>query len=207
MRKKIVFILVAVLLVAGTACTKQETKVEPDNLKLSMSKAEVSAAVKGWTIYTNPAYRYELRFPKDWKFVDSGEDGKQAAFYPASREKEVKENKETYYGAIVLLSRSNWQEKYNLEEFYRNQLENLFLGNYEQETILIDGQEAIWFKNVRNRNQENLDALVDVIALDLDDRIIEIEIHEKQFWDQIKPIINSIHFYPSKIISDLEIQQ
>lgn len=206
MKKSLILVCVFALLLGGTACTKKEQANDSENLNLSLNNMEVQAGVQGWSIYTNPAYRYELRFPKDWGTYDSGEDGVQAAFYPKSRENEVKANKETYYGAMVILSRSNWKENYNLEEFYREQTENLFLGNYEQEEILLGGKEATWFKDVRNRNPENPEATVDVIAFDLEDRIIEIEIHEKQFWDEVRLIMNSIKFYPSKVISDLEIK-
>lgn len=206
MKKSLILVCVFALLLGGTACTKNENGSDPANMDLSLNKMQVSEGVKGWSIYTNPAYRYELRFPKDWKFFDSGEDGKQAAFYPESREAEVKANKETYYGTIVILSRSNWQENYNLEEFYREQDENLFLGGYEQEEILLGGKAATWFKDVRNRNPETPDAMVDVLAFDLEDRIIEIEIHEKQFWDDIKVILNSMKFYPSKVNSNLEVK-
>ena len=101
------------------------------------------------------------------------------------------------------MGKSNWKENYSLEEFYRNQTENLFLGNYEQEQLTIGGQNATWFKDVRSRRQEDPEILVDVIAMDLDDRIIEMEIHEKEFWTEISTIVNSIKFYPGKVIADL----
>lgn len=169
-----------------------------------MDKSEVTKQVFDWKIYTNPAYRYELRFPKDWASFDSGEDGKQAAFYPVSRGEQAKSGNETYYGSLIILAHSNWQTKYTLEDFYRHQTENLFLGGYEQEKITLDGKEAIWFKNVRNRNIEKPDLLVDIIAVDLGDRILEMEVQEKEYWTDIKTILNSIVFYPNSSPSDMQ---
>lgn len=204
--KKIAFsLLIVSIMFLGAACTKKDAPTD-QGFNLSMTKGEVSQSVKGWSTHTNPAYRYELRYPTDWKVVDSGEDGVQAAFYPAEREAEVKKNKETYYGSVLFLAHINWKDNYTLEEFYRNQLENLFLGNYEQEAIMFDGEEGVWFKDVRNRNLEYPDRLVDVIALELDDRIIEIEIHEKEYWNDIKVMLNSLKFYPGKIMADLEVK-
>jgi hypothetical protein len=206
MKKSLILVCVFALLLGGTACTKKENSNDSETRNLSLNNMQVQEGVRGWSIYTNPAYRYELRFPKNWKTYDSGEDGKQSAFYPASREGEVKASKETYYGTIVILSKSNWKENYNLEEFYREQTENLFLGGYEQEEILLGGKAATWFKDVRNRNPEKPEAVVDIITFDLEDRIIEVEIHEKQFWDDVKVIMNSIKFYPSKVKADLQVK-
>jgi len=198
MKKLFVTFILASLVVTFSACTKK------DDGGFAMDSAKVAKTVYAWKIYTNPAYRYELRYPTNWLTYDSGEDGKQAAFYPEARGVEVQKNNETYYGAMVILAHSNWQTKYTLEDFYRQATENLFLGNYEQEKVSIGGVEGVWFKNVRNRNYENTEALVDLIALDLGDRILEIEIHEKQYWDDIRTILNSMSFYPNASPSEMK---
>lgn len=191
MKRLFVALLILASVFSFTACTK---KVDTG---LKMDSGEVAKAVYDWKLYTNPAYRYEVRFPKDWAVFDSGEDGKQAAFYPVSRGEEVQQKSETYFGSIIILAKSNWENKYTLEDYYRQQTENLFLGNYETEKIVLDGKDAVWFKNVRNRNIEKPDLLVDIIALELGDRILEIEVQEKEYWSQIKTILNSIKFYPN----------
>jgi len=186
--------IVLLIIVCGFSFSGCAKKVDTG---LKMDSSAVAKKVYDWKLYTNPAYRYELRFPKDWAVFDSGEDGKQAAFYPTVRGEEVRSNDQTYYGSIIILAHSNWQTKYTLEDFYRQQTENLFLGNYQQEKVVIGGTEGVWFKNVRNRNLEKAEALVDVFAIDLGDRILEIEIQEKEYWDDIKTIINSMSFYPN----------
>jgi len=179
------FLIVLLVIVCGFSFSGCAKKVDSG---LKMDSSEVAKKVYDWKLYTNPAYRYELRFPKDWTVFDSGEDGKQAAFYQVAHGEELKNQNKTYYGSIVILAHSNWQTKYTLEDFYRAQTENLFLGNYQQEKITIGGTEGVWFKDVRNRNIEKPELLVD---------ILEIEIQEKEYWDDIKIILNSIIFYPN----------
>ncbi len=197
MKNFYVFLLVFFVMFSVVACTK---KVDSG---FSMDKGEVQKKVYDWKLYTNPAYRYEVRFPLDWLVYDSGEDGKQAAFYPVKRGEEAQANNETYYGSLVISATSNWQAQYSLEDFYRHQNENLFLGNYEQEIVVIGGIEGIWFKNVRNRNLDKPEVLVDVMALEIEDRILEIEIHEKQYWEEIRTILNSLIFYPNASSPDM----
>jgi hypothetical protein len=198
MKKVFVGLVILMLVFSFSACTKKE------NSGFAMNSSEVARQVYSWKLYTNPAYRYELRFPNNWLVYDSGEDGKQAAFYPEERGVEVQKNNETYYGSLVILAHSNWQTKYTLEDFYRQATENLFLGNYQQEKVFVGGIEGVWFKDVRNRNFEKPEVLVDLVALDLGDRILEIEIHEKQYWDDIKTILNSMTFYPNASPSDMK---
>jgi hypothetical protein len=199
MKKFTIAICVLALVFTGLACTQSDQTPE----KLGMSKIKVMEEVQGWSVFTNPAYRYELRHPKNWKLFTSGEDGVSVALYPQQREVEIRKNKETFYGSLIIVSHSNWQEKYTLEEFYRDQTENLFLGNYDQQPVALGEAGGIWFKDVRNKKLDNPEDLVDVIVLDLEDRIIEIEVHDKQYWDTIQVILNSIKFYPGKVNSNL----
>lgn len=198
MKKSLVLLAVVLLVVSLSGCTKKE------DAGFAIDAGKLKTKVFDWKIYTNPAYRYELRFPTDWSVYDSGEDGKQAAFYPTAHGEELKSKNETYFGAMVILAKSNWKEEYTLEDYYRQQTENLFLGNYEQEKVTIGGVDGVWFKNVRNRNIEKPDLLVDVIALDLQDRILEIEVQEKEYWEDIKTILNSMTFYPNAAPAGME---
>ena len=201
--KKFLLILVAVVLVTGmTGCAQKANQLGGNGVILE--KSVVSQQINGWKTYTNPAYRYELRFPTDWDFKDTGEDGKAASFYPIAREKAVSKTGEKYYGSVVIASYSNWTEKYTLEEFYRNQAENLYVGGYKTEEITVGGIKGIMFKDVRNKNEDNREKLVDLIALNLEDRIIEIEVHEKDQWDNVRTLISSIKFYPNNTMSDLK---
>ena len=181
MKRFLIASLVIVCALSFTGCSKK------GDTSFSIPASEVAKTVYDWKLYTNPAYRYELRFPKDWAVFDSGEDGKQSAFYPIGHGEELKQKDKTYYGSMIILATSNWQTKYTLEDFYRQKTENLFLGNYEQEKIALNGNEAIWFKDVRNRNIEKPDAVIDVIAIDLSDRILEIEIPEKEYYPNASP--------------------
>lgn len=191
MKRFLITLLIGVCVFSFAGCTKKA------NVGFKMDASEVSKNVYDWKLYTNPAYRYELRFPKDWSVYDSGEDGKQAVFYSNVRGEEVQKANETYFGSLIILATSNWQTKNTVEDFYRQQTENLFLGDYEQEKIIINNVESVWFKNVRNRNIEKPELLVDIVAIDLGDRILEIEIQEKQYWEEIKTILNSMTFYPN----------
>ena len=148
----------------------------------------IKELVKGWQLYTNPAFRYELRFPKGWLVWDSGEDGLISRFQPENNSED----------SVKIMGHTNWKEKYTLEEFYENRVENLFTAGYESEEIEIDNEKAIWFKQVRDRMEARPEKLVDVIAVNLNDRIIEIEIRND--FDDAKVIINSLNFYGSKAI-------
>lgn len=200
MKKLFGLLLLGVIVFGVAGCVK----IKNSGDLVVLSEATVKERIKGWKIYTNPAYRYELRFPQNWSYKDTGEDGVGASFFPLDKAKDAAKSKEKYFGDIVIISHSNWKESYNLEDFYRHQTENLFLGGYDKEEITLSGEKAIWFKAVRGKNPELSEKTVDLIALDLKDRIIEIEIHEKDDWDIVKTIINSIKFYSNKVISELD---
>jgi len=151
-----------------------------------------SSSVQGWKIYTNPAYRYELRFPKDWTTADSGENGYVLNVYP-----EGQTNK-----GLVFKAYSNWQQKYSLTDFYKNQTENLWSSDYKRDDMEVGGKKGYLFKAVKGRIAENPEVIVDVIALELPDSILEIEIKNPD--DSVsQQIIKTIQFYGNKIIDNL----
>lgn len=198
MKKIIIAILFASLIFTATACQKKET----DDKTLKVESLVLSEKVKNWIVFTNPAFRYELRYPRDWEISEPTEDGLSVSLYDNQSLKDAKKNNETFFGDLIILGHSNWKENYTLEEFYRHQTEDLFQGGYEREEIKINGQPGFLFKNVRNRDATKTDRLIDVIALELGDRVLEIEIYRN--WSVVKYILNTIKFYPSKVISNLQ---
>lgn len=182
MRKIITLVVLVVIILGGTACTKKESSET-----LALSKSEVKQKVTGWTVYTNPAYRYEFRLPQEWTWLDSGEDGKLVQLFSANN---------TSNPAVVIKSVSNWQEKYSLEEYYQNQENNLWTDNIKRQEITMADQKAFWFKNVLDNEEEK-----EIIAWELGDRIVEFEILAEN--ETAEVILNSFRFYGNKTISDL----
>ena len=172
------------MVITLVGCEKQTAEKNGLVIKSSI----VKQSVNGWRVYTNPAFRYELRFPTDWKVADSGEDGLQAWFYSLAKDDK---------SLVTINSYSNWQENYIIEDFYARQPQDLFKAGYEKEVTKISEKNAYWFKGVKLP-----DGQADVVAIDLDDRIIEIIVWDK--WDEARTVINSLKFYPNKVIGDLK---
>lgn len=187
MNKILICGLTLVMLVALAGCAKQNER--PGDL--AMSDMAVKSAVSGWKVYTNPAFRYELRYPQNWAVEDSGEDGVTARFFESKKA-----------GAMVkIVGYSNWQDKLDLAGFYAGQSVDLLKSDAAREEIELDGKKAIWFKDVKGRVAPDANQLVDVVAIDAGNRIVEIDIVGG--WDKAKALINSLYFYPDKVISDL----
>lgn len=139
--------------------------------------------VSGWVVYTNPAFRYELRYPQSWMTLDSGEDGLTASFQPAGKGT-----------ALTINGYTNWQNNYSLEDFYKQRNNNLFAGDYERQIIKVGGQPATWFKKVPSTVPGAVaGTTMDVIVLNLQDRIIEIDITGA--YQDCERILNTLKFY------------
>ena len=188
MRRILLEVLALFVAVSVAGCAKQGGR--PDSL--AMSSGAVKSAVAGWKVYTNPASRYELRFPKSWTVEDSGEDGVTVRFF---QDKKVGV-------AVKIITFSNWQEKLDLAGFYARQSVDLLKSDTEREDVELDGQKAVWFKDVKDRVSGETNRLIDVVAVNLDSRILEIEVLDG--WDDAKVIMNSLNFYPDKVIGDLK---
>ena len=188
MRKILLAALTLVLVMSVAGCAKPEERPA----SLAMGSGAVKSAVTGWKVYTNPASRYELRFPKNWEVEDSGEDGVTARFF---------QNKKVGV-AVKITSYSNWQQKLDLAGFYAGQTVDLLKSDVKREEVEIDGQKAVWFQGVKGRVSGDANRLIDVIAINLDSRILEIEVLDG--WDEARVILNSINFYSDKVISDLQ---
>jgi len=180
------FLLVFTFGLAG--CEK--IVVDPNGLEMSASS--VKQGVRGWDIYTNPTFRYELRYPNIWEVKTSGEDGVWASFTLKGASEEI----------FRINSYTNWKESYDLFQFYAHQPKNLLQSGYEQKEVEIYGQKAVWLKNVRGQIEGNPEAAIDLVAFELDDRIIEIKIFKD--WEDSRLVLNSIKFYSNKTISDLK---
>ncbi|MEK7512306.1 MAG: hypothetical protein AAB575_04835 [Patescibacteria group bacterium] len=188
MKKKLGLLLVLFLILFGaTACNYGQD----DANSLIMKQSIVKKTVDNWRVYTNPAYRYELRFPLNWKVTDSGEDGKDVIFYISG----ATDNKPV----LAIKSYSNWQEGYDLETFYSKTKNDLFKTSPNREEIKIDGQKGIWFKDAQMEGEEG--QKLNVVSLDLDDRIVEILIIGE--WNDTRAVVNSLNFYPNKAMDDL----
>lgn len=191
MQKKIfsVVVLMFVLICGVSACVKKDNNAK----ELEMSAGAVKQAVKDWRIYTNPAFRYELRFPQNWDYASSGEDGAGAALFPRGL------NSET--DGVSIRGVSNWAERYDLAEFYRHQSVDLLKSEYAREEIKIGKMKGVWFKDVSGRLTGKPDQKVDLIAFELGDRILEIEIRSD--WEASRAVVNSFNFYGLNSLKDL----
>jgi len=175
--KKIIFIAALLLVLVGiNGCEKAAPTTD-----LNMDESAVKLAVKGWTVYTNPAYRWEVRVPKSWSYADSGENGYQADFFAKSGGS----------ATVEILSKSNWQENYTLEQFYEKQTVNIW-KDYKGEDMTLGGNPATLFREVKGL-VPNSDQTAQVIAIRIEERIVQIIIFNVT--DDSKTLVNSIKFY------------
>lgn len=167
-------------------CEKQQKQVTNE---LIMKESAVKQSVKGWQLYTNPAFRYELRFPQGWRVTDSGEDGLIARFFSANAADD----------SVKILGYTNWKQQFSLQEFYENQSVDILKADAPREDVEINGQAGLWLKNVKGRVAAYPEKLVDLIVFDLGDRIVEVEISGN--WETSKIIVNSLKFYDNNSIT------
>ena len=179
MSRLLMFVLIIFVSFSVCACSLKE-----DQNSLTLSSGVVKAYVKGWSVYTNPAYRYELRHPKSWLYADSGEDGKSFSLYSDVAKANLVMN---------IKAVSNWQEGYSLEDFYQ-QKEDIY-SNATKESIILGGQRGELLRDVSR--QETLSGQkFNLIVFNLGDRIIEIELFSKD--KTTKAVLNSLKFYSSQ---------
>lgn len=181
MKKILLGFGVVVLLIGLAGCAVTSEKKE-----LTLKPSVVKTRIKGWGTHTNPAYRYELRYPQGWELRSSGEDGKEVRLFLPSGDI-----------ALKILSYSNWQQRYSLEQFYQNQPVNFFQAKYDKESVTLDPTNGFWFKKVNDDGRT-----IDLIALDLTDRIVEIRVYAD--WETSQTVINSLNFYDNRTLSELK---
>ncbi|MFH0987884.1 MAG: hypothetical protein V1763_00760, partial [Parcubacteria group bacterium] len=177
MKKTFIMLAAVGMLFVASGCTKQTASTE-----FNFKSQNVAGQVRGWGVYTNPAFRYEIRYPKAWATADSGEDGREAIFWDSSSN-----------AGLKIASYANWQTHYTLEGFYKKNNNNLFGGEYVREIVKIGGQPGTWFKKVPGSIFGSSVATLDVVVLDLQDRIIEMQINGE--YATIATMLNTMEFY------------
>jgi hypothetical protein len=172
--------VISMIFVVGLLLTGCESVRNLGEESLHLSQSTVKGSVRGWVVYTNPAYRYELRIPKDRAYGDSGEDGKELYVYDGAVDGSQL--------AMKITSTSNWKEGHSLEDFYQNQYVNYLENGSEYSDIEIGGKSGKWFHDI-----DVVGHTAQIIALDLSDRIIEIELYGMEQKDKV--MLNSLSFY------------
>ncbi|MFA6537513.1 MAG: hypothetical protein WCT18_03910 [Patescibacteria group bacterium] len=181
-KKKWVLFLFLPMVFVLSACGQ---KVGVQNDSLQISSGELAQKVDNWRILTNPAFRYEFRYPRDWSAVMSGEDGVVVNVFSSDQTTEDED--------IRIVSYTNWKQNYTMEEFYAKQYQDLPKTVTEKESIKISGYDGVWFKKVKNMVPDNPEAEVDVITIKTSDSFVEIII--KRNFETARTILNSLKFY------------
>jgi hypothetical protein len=184
MKKTAIIILSLTVVAAFSGCIKDADKSNP----LFLGADKVKESVKGWRVYTNPAFLYELRHPTSWRMETSGEDGKLVQFFVS---------KQSAAKALVIQGIPNWQKKLSLEQYYTTQEEDLFKAGYERGEVSVAGETAIWFKAVKRG-----DLPINVVALANEERILIFELWTD--WEQSLVVLNSVKFYPNKAFDEVK---
>ncbi|MFH0815041.1 MAG: hypothetical protein V1902_03145 [Candidatus Falkowbacteria bacterium] len=193
--KKVVMLLVGIALVLGfSGCAK---KAEFNFYDFEMSKAEIAKAVKGWDIFTNGTWRFEMRFPTDWNMRKVDEWSKEVYFIP--KDKTLEFNAGNYKGVIYIKGVMNFETKYDLAKYLDGIGKKEILGGtYQQLQVKVGGQDAVLVKNA----EEFYGTQVDELLINLGDRILDILIYEKT--PESLAVLNSMIFYGDVVKDDLK---
>lgn len=192
--KKVVILLVGIALILGfSGCVK---KTDFNFYDFEMSKSEIAKAVKGWDIYTNGTWRFEMRFPTDWNAQKVDEWSKEVYFIPEDKMGEFQTG--NYRGAIYIKGVMNFETKYDLAKYLDSIGKKEILGGtYQQLQVKVGGQDAVLVKNA----EEFYGAQVDELLINLGDRILDILIYEKT--PDVLAALNSMTFY-GDVVKDIE---
>ena len=190
MKKIIVSILAGVMLFSSWGCSLTK---EFNFYDFQMSKSAVEKAVRGWNIYTNGTWRYEVRMPTNWYTYKTDENSIEIYFIPKEKEKDF--NLGNYKGALNIKGVMNTKTKYDTVA-YLNSLgkKDLLSGNYQQLEVSVGGQKGILIKNADTFYKMSIDELV----LNLGDRILDVYIYEKT--PDVLAVLNSMIFYGNKVV-------
>jgi hypothetical protein len=180
------FLFVCLFVVSG--CTKAG-----DGLILSASA--VKNSVDSWTVFTNPQFRYEFRFPKTWVYEPNDQNAENLVVYPKGESLSS-----TYSGAMRIIGFVNWQTNYDLKTYFAKSNHDLYAGNFAHEDITLNGAPGVWFKKV---NTIIAGQAIDVIAFNLEDRIVEVQLLDGT--ENSKLVFNTLKFYGNKSLSALEV--
>ncbi|OGF30709.1 hypothetical protein A2533_02990 [Candidatus Falkowbacteria bacterium RIFOXYD2_FULL_35_9] len=181
--KKVLISLVTVVLIFSLAGCKKQAYTE-----IIMDQSDVSTAVNGWVVHTNPQFRYEFRLPQNWTFPIGTEGSDYIVFYTKS-----KELSDSYIGNMVIKGFVNWNTDYTVDEYIENELQDLQLSKFDSEEIIV--------KDFKGRRYKNVDTLysgkaVDLVIFELWDRIVEIHLIDDL--DNARIAFNSFNFYDNQ---------
>ncbi len=189
MKKFLLIVTIFVLTFTLAGCAKKDdNNTSTDNRGAIFESAEqVDKEVRGWTVYTNPQYRYELRHPKSWTYKEDSEGGNIVAFYPKS-----KTLSNEYVGEIIIRSQSNWQKSLSLEEYYKTEaVNNYFTLGFESQPVTVGEYSGYWIKDVEHLYG---DKKIQIIAIQANDRILEIQLIDMTNQEALT-VFNSLKFY------------
>jgi len=183
--KFLIALLIIPLVVSACSCSKNDSGAGVD---FEVKETEdVKGKVTNWVVFTNPAYRYELRSPTDWEIFDKHQTGEDVYFYPKGEA-----ISDEYMGELRIIGFTNWMEKYPLDEYIKNHAEtNYYSFNdaEEREEFEYRGFYAMRFRNVEIIEDE----FIEVLAIDAADRIIVMELYGS--FKDLENIIGSLYFY------------
>ncbi|MFZ5364836.1 MAG: hypothetical protein ACOZBH_01395 [Patescibacteria group bacterium] len=182
--KFLIALLIVPLLISACSCQKQPT--DRDHVELLVPD-DVKGKVKDWVVYTNPAFRYELRSPENWEILDLNKTGEDVYFYEKG-----KSITDDYKGELRILGFSNWLEKLSIDEFIKSKAPTNYYAisaGEDRQEIQFRDFYAIRFDNVEIAENQ----LIDVLAIDGRDRIILIELRGTK--KDIETILGSMYFY------------
>jgi len=185
--KLLIILLLLPALIIGCSCKKQDQDTDNGSGSTGfeiLEREAVQETVKDWVVYTNPAFQYELRSPKNWTIDDIEKKGEEVKFYP--KKKEVTEG---YNGEMRILGYANWQHDLGIEKFVKSKApENYYNLTEEIEDFNYKNFAAVWFKSVTKDEQT-----YDVIVFKPKDRLIVIEMYGS--YDDLTDILGSMYFY------------
>ncbi|MBI5254382.1 hypothetical protein HY932_01215 [Candidatus Falkowbacteria bacterium] len=192
--KKVMILLISIAIVfCFSGCAK---KADFNFYNFEMSKSEIAKAVKGWDIYTNGTWRFEMRFPTDWNVKKVDEWSKEVYFIP--KDKQAEFNVGNYKGVIYIKGVMNFQTKYDLAKYMDSVGRKEILGGtYQQLQVKVGGQDAILIKNA----EEFYSVWADELLINLGDRILDIFIYDKT--PDVLAALNSMTFY-GDVVKDIE---
>ncbi len=190
MKKAILLSLLLVGVMIFSGCVKNnvpEDYGQPTvQSSLILDQEKVKENVDGWVVFTNPQFRYELRYPKNWTYSLDDEGAKISVLYPKN-----KQLSEEYFGAMIVQGIVNWKNSYSIPEYYAMEaLNNYYELGFEARSFILNDYKAVWFPNVDGLYGE---LPVQVVAIDLNDRLLEIHLFTTD--EETLTVLNSLKFY------------
>jgi len=194
-KKILLLLIISAMAVTAVGCTKKadDQATRQTGSKILLEATAVDKAVRGWSVYTNSQFRYELRHPKSWVYSTDNEGEKIVVFHPKN-----KSLSDDYVGEVIVHGIVNWQQYLSLPEYYATKaVNNYYTLGFENEKVTINGVEGIWFKDVENLYK---DKKIQILAFDLKDRILEIHLIDMTN-EEALAVVNSLKFYGNSSVT------